>query len=251
MYLISESIAHVVLFDKGRLPLFDHKKLSSGNLISYSDCKMINDSNLANIVEVDPFLLFSGSGSGVGSDHEELLFGKKDAFDSSTSTSGGVSGAVGNSSSGGESDLVKWVWDSQLVKNMAMMTLFLWAVWMAGSTVQPTSRRLVNLTYVALCLFVSTLLLLCFYVVDKLGDILLHKHLMAHRSSSTVPPNYPSGGIVKPIAVVTLSYLSRYGLTVFLAANVLTGCVNTAMRTIYATAPVSLLVLTIYSLAVT
>lgn len=122
-----------------------------------------------------------------------------------------------------------------------------------GSTVQPTSRRLVNLTYVALCLFVSTLLLLSFYVVDKLGDILLHKHLMAHtsRSNSTVPSTYAVGGIVKPIAVVTLSHLSRYGLAVFLAANVLTGCVNTAMRTIYATAPVSLLVLTVYSLAVT
>ena len=96
---------------------------------------MINDSNLANIVEVDPFLLFSGSGSGVGSDHEELLFGKKDTFDSCTSsstTSGGVSATVGSSSSASESELVKWVWDSQLVKNMAMTTLFLWAVWMAG-----------------------------------------------------------------------------------------------------------------------
>jgi phosphatidylinositol glycan class W len=122
--------------------------------------------------------------------------------------------------------------------------------------VQPTSRRLVNLTYVALCLFVSNLLLLSFYVVDKLGDIVLHKHLAAQTirssgSGSSVPSTYPYNGPVKPITVVTLSYLSRYGLAVFLVANVLTGCVNTTMRTIYATTPVALLVLTVYSLAVT
>lgn len=123
---------------------------------------------------------------------------------------------------------------------------------------QPTSRRLVNLTYVALCLFVSNLLLLSFYVVDKLGDIVLHKHVAAQtiRSSgssisSSVTSTYPYNGPVKPIPIVTLSHLSRYGLAVFLAANVLTGCVNTTMRTIYATTPVALSVLTVYSLAVT
>lgn len=127
MYLIAEGIAHVVLFDKGRLTVSDHKKQSSGNLNSHSDCKMINDSSLANIVEVDPFLLFSGSG--VSSDSEEIFFGKKDAFDGTA-----PGGAVGSTSSGSgsESDLVKRVWDSQLVKNMAMITLLLWTVWMAG-----------------------------------------------------------------------------------------------------------------------
>ena len=128
MYLIAEGIAHVILFDKGRLTVSDHKKQSSGNLNSHSDCKMINDSSLA-IVEVDPFLLFSGSATGVSSDSEEIFFGKKDAFDSST-----TGGTVGSSSSGSgsDSDLVKRVWDSQLVKNMAMTTLLLWALWMAG-----------------------------------------------------------------------------------------------------------------------
>ena len=105
---------------------------------------------------------------------------------------------------------------------------------------QPTSRRLVNLTYVVLCLFISMLLLLAFYVVDKLGDAVLHDQA----GTGLLSPNIN----VKPVLVITLLNMSKYGLPVFLVANVLTGIVNSAMRTIYAAPAVSLTVLTVYSL---
>lgn len=119
-----------------------------------------------------------------------------------------------------------WCLDKQLVQQLALTSALLWIAWAVAAAIQPTSRRLVNLAYVLLNLALSLTLLMVLYVVDHLG-----------------------GG--PTVRILTLEYMSKHSLTVFLAANVLTGAINISVRTIYASRPVALAILFVYSFAVT
>lgn len=117
-------------------------------------------------------------------------------------------------------------WDFTMMRKMAVSSITLWLAWLAATTVQPTSRRLVNIPYVSLILALTMTILFMLYVSDML----------------TGGPSIP---------VLTLQYLSKHSLLVFLAANVLTGVVNMSMQTIYASRTVAYVVLLLYSVAVT
>lgn len=123
-------------------------------------------------------------------------------------------------------DTVVSKWDFKMMQKMAYCSLVLWLAWLVANTVQQTSRRLVNLSYVSLVLALTMTTLLMLYVSDTLSG----------------GPNVP---------VLTLQYLSKHSLLVFLAANVLTGAINMSMHTIYASTPVAFAILLAYSITVT
>eukprot|EP00981_Chlorochromonas_danica_P005220 scaffold1046_cov162-Ochromonas_danica.AAC.50 len=105
--------------------------------------------------------------------------------------------------------------------HLTVVVTLCFAVWMVTDAyVQPTSRRLCNVAYV------TVVLALCFTVVAALHAIKL---------------DAPS-----PL----LERCSAASLPVFLAANLMTGAVNSFMQTIHCTDPVAFLVLVIYSAAV-
>jgi hypothetical protein len=145
--------------------------------------------------------------------------------------------------------------------------------------VQPTSRRLANLTYVALILALSLTLILFIFIADLLGDrdqgdddFDMEFHLSEDAASTSAllaePPSLEeqeSGGgsgvstseSLSPrpspssgVRVVTLELMSKHSLVVFLAANLLTGAVNASMRTIHAPVPLSMAVICLYMFAV-
>lgn len=127
---------------------------------------------------------------------------------------------------GKERECGKARWNLPLMRNLSVVSILLWALWWGCSSfVQPTSRRLVNAAYIALVLALCCTMILALYIADT----------AAH--GPTVP-------------VLTLQYLSKHSLVVFLAANLLTGAVNLSMRTIYASDAAALGVLATYGLAV-
>lgn len=116
--------------------------------------------------------------------------------------------------------------DIHFVKRLFALTSFLWILWAGCSTyLQPTSRRLCNLTYVVFSLAMSFMLILCTYIADMLGG--------------------------RWRTISTLNLMNQHSLIVFLIANVLTGIVNMLVQTIYASFGFSLIILTIYTLIVT
>lgn len=123
-------------------------------------------------------------------------------------------------------DTIVSKWDFPMMRKMTMCSLVLWLAWLAATTVQPTSRRLVNVPYVTVILALTVTILLMLYVSDTLSG----------------GPNVP---------VLTLQYMSKHSLLVFLAANVMTGMINMSMQTIYASPAAAFVVLLSYSVAVT
>lgn len=109
------------------------------------------------------------------------------------------------------------------VKHLTLSSIVLWVAWLAGSSIQPTSRRLVNLTFVALSLALSMSLLLLIYLADAVV-----------------------GGRTVSGPLRTLEYCSTHSLVVFLVANLLTGLINMSIKTIYVSHAVALLILSIY-----
>jgi hypothetical protein len=56
--------------------------------------------------------------------------------------------------------------------------------------------------------------------------------------------------VVGVVRILTLEYMSKHALIIFLAANVLTGAVNISVRTIYLSTATSLVILSAYMLIV-
>jgi phosphatidylinositol glycan class W len=126
----------------------------------------------------------------------------------------------------GERECGRVRWDFWLMRNLALVCMLLWLGWWSCTMfVQPTSRRLLNAAYVFLLLALCFTMLLVVYVADT------------STQGATIP-------------VLTLQYLSKHSLVVFLVANLLTGLVNLSMQTIYASDAVALCVLALYALAV-
>jgi phosphatidylinositol glycan class W len=96
----------------------------------------------------------------------------------------------------------------KMSKRLSVFVTFLWVLWMALSAfVQPTSRRMTNMTYVIFVLAVSMTLILLTALADAIGG---------------------------PSKILTLEYINDWQLPVFMVANVLTGVINLSMKTIYA-----------------
>lgn len=113
-----------------------------------------------------------------------------------------------------------------LLRQLSLSTSLLWLYWLwLSTTMQPTSRRLCNASYVILVLAMClTMVSLC-HIADVFGG--------------------------KNVPILTLQYMNHHSVIVFLAANLLTGLVNNVMRTIYASDWLAFLVLAVHGLLAT
>lgn len=110
---------------------------------------------------------------------------------------------------------------STLRTNMLLFSLFAWVGWyLAAVFVQPTSRRLCNLTYTLLTVAICWSVLMGFYVLGSVGK---------GRD-------------------VILSSFSASSLPIFLLANVMTGGVNMSIRTLHTEPSTALAILLLYGL---
>jgi phosphatidylinositol glycan class W len=117
-------------------------------------------------------------------------------------------------------------WDKAIVLRLSTLAAAFWLLWVCSAIwLQPTSRRLCNMTYVSFCLALSCTLILGTYAADVIGDL--------------------------RTPFLTLSYVNQHSLMVFLIANVLTGVVNMTVQTIYAPTMYALCILTLYTFIVT
>eukprot|EP01034_Spumella_vulgaris_P025495 gene25495-31963_t len=136
-------------------------------------------------------------------------------------------------------------WNVPLLQQLTLCCALLWTAWWFSSTlIQPTSRRLVNLAYVTLTLALSFTMTLMMYAADTLGErycaqsvsmltnIMSDETESAHRKSLS--------------PVLTLEYFNKYSLVVFLGGNLMTGAVNSSVRTLYASTTTSLCILVVY-----
>lgn len=113
-----------------------------------------------------------------------------------------------------------------LLRQLSLSTSLLWLFWLwLATTMQPTSRRLCNASYVILVLAMCLAMVSICHIADVFGG--------------------------RNVPILTLQYMNHHSVIVFLAANLLTGLVNNVMRTIYASDWLALLVLAVYGLLVT
>ena len=113
----------------------------------------------------------------------------------------------------------------QLMLKLAFSFCLLLCLWILSTSVQATSRRLCNLSYLLLILSLSVYLFLLTIIVDVVGGL--------------------------GVQIRTLQYLCSFQLPIFLLANLITGAVNLSMRTIDAPAYEAMPILLTYAAAVT
>lgn len=116
--------------------------------------------------------------------------------------------------------------DLPFMQRLGLFAALTWLTWLVSCTIQPTSRRLANLPYVAVVLALSFTIILLLYSADSLS-------------------------FDKASAVHTLDYMNKHSLLIFLGANVCTGMVNMSIQTIYASNLSAYVVLFSYTIAVT
>lgn len=112
------------------------------------------------------------------------------------------------------------------VRPLLTLSLSLWSFWILTSMlVEPTSRRLANVSYVIFSLALSNSILLGVLLADSVA-----------------------GG--PDVRVHTLEMFSVHQLPIFIAANLLTGLINVAIRTHYTKPTTAFLILFAYISAV-
>eukprot|EP01032_Pedospumella_encystans_P011385 gene11385-13237_t len=105
--------------------------------------------------------------------------------------------------------------------------------WFASSRlVQDTSRRLANTPYVCLVIALALTTILMLYLADTLSG-----------SGQAAPSNGNT--------VLTLHYMNKHSLMVFLVANVVTGGVNMSMQTIHVYPEIAFAIMCVYTTAIT
>lgn len=115
--------------------------------------------------------------------------------------------------------------DVKFALRLGGFSAFVWVLWLLLATmVQPTSRRLCNMTYVSFSIALSCTLILATYVVDVLGD--------------------------KSVSISTINLMNTHSLAVFLIANVATGVINMTFETIHSSTAESLAVMMAYTFIV-
>jgi phosphatidylinositol glycan class W len=109
---------------------------------------------------------------------------------------------------------MRWLWST------LGLSSFLVCAWVIAETIPPTSRRLFNLAFVLLCIFVGTFGVSSLLFIELLFD-----------SSSCES---------RPVKILEL--MSNHQLVVFFFANVLTGLVNITFETIFQNSGRSILI---------
>lgn len=123
--------------------------------------------------------------------------------------------------------------DVSLVHSLLLYASLSWLGWFACSRmVQDTSRRLANAPYVCLVIALAFTTILMLYFADKLSTA-------------------KQGGTNNANTVLTLHYMNKHSLMVFLVANVATGVVNMSMQTIHASPETAFAIMCVYTTAIT
>jgi phosphatidylinositol glycan class W len=124
-------------------------------------------------------------------------------------------------------------------------SFLLWVLFSLSETyIQRTSRRMCNSSYVLLILALTFSFILALYLVDRLVE--------GHSHRSRDPKEHPEAEIRKDqstISILTLFYMNKHSLYVFLFANILTGLINFSMETINTSTSFSIIVLILYNIA--
>jgi len=110
-----------------------------------------------------------------------------------------------------------------LLPRIVFVDLMFWIACIGLSPYFPASRRMANMTYVLFVVAYNTLLVILFWQASY---------------------RFPRVSLLH-------ASLSRNGLFMFLASNLMTGATNLSMKTLYASDEVALLVLSAYALAIT
>ena len=101
---------------------------------------------------------------------------------------------------------------------------------------QSTSRRLTNMAFVFMILFLASLMMISLIIVDILG-----RHL-----NSEANLNMNSDISLLRLPLTTLSILSKHQLVVFMFANFVTGLINMSIRTLYISDILSFIIIYCY-----
>lgn len=135
---------------------------------------------------------------------------------------------------------------SRLIRLLLISASILWLLtWITHNFVQPISRRLVNCSYVVLTLALAMSLMLTMYLADNFSSIIVSQvnSLYSNKSCGGI-----DGNPMMCSSILTLNYMNKHSLIVFLLANILTGVINMSMHTIYASTYVALTVMIIYTI---
>ena len=123
--------------------------------------------------------------------------------------------------------------DKRLLQNLCLWAILSWLAWFTSSRlIQDTSRRLANTPYVCLVIALALTTILMLYLTDTLSG-----------SRQAAPSNANT--------VLTLHYMNKHSLMVFLVANVVTGGVNMSMQTIHASPEIAFTIMCVYTTAIT
>lgn len=112
----------------------------------------------------------------------------------------------------------------RICRALLYVCAFTWISWLVSCRIQPTSRRLTNLTYILIVLAISASLMLSIILADIIGGL--------------------------SVKVMTLEYTNRGQLFVFLVANICTGIVNLTIKTLYTAREIAIAILLLYSLII-
>lgn len=114
----------------------------------------------------------------------------------------------------------------KICKNLSYTSICLWILWIISSShIQPTSRRLSNITYVLLILAMSSIILLVTIIADYIGGV--------------------------NTRIIVLESIANSQLEIFILCNLITGIVNMSINTIYMDKATSLTILSLYGLFIT
>lgn len=117
---------------------------------------------------------------------------------------------------------------TELVLELFSYSVAYWILFAGSLWLSPVSRCLANLPYV---LFIAG-----FNTTGLLSYLAIERAFFANRPDRAVPR--------------ILGAVNKNGLALFLLANLATGAVNLSMRTMYASTPISMAVLSLYSAGV-
>ena len=101
--------------------------------------------------------------------------------------------------------------------------------YLSAVLLQPTSRRLTNMSFVFMILCLAPLMLAALLVTDMLG-----RHFTLLQGDRLLADQKRKGGdVLQKLPSTTMELMSKHQLVVFMIANVLTGAINMSMQTLY------------------
>ena len=125
-----------------------------------------------------------------------------------------------------------------ILSRLGLLTGICFGIWyFLSTTIQKTSRRLMNSAYFFLVMWISLDALLLSYLVDV--------NIASFLSART---NISNGIIQKSFSIAVYEVLNKHSLLVFLGANIMTGLINQTVQTLYTPTEMAMTIIIIYNM---